>query len=212
MTRISICLCLCALFLSQQLVSGIGKQQPGSTSPQVATLVVGWNDEFNALNWDPRPRPNKPDISTRHRGLLGLTMGSDAPVDPRLPFNWATVSRVADVDIERYPILAVRAVNLKHPGWWDVSVQGCVKGNGDPTLGKEVKTPSLDHDGIILFDLHAQVKNGLDAGTNRLLVRLNIAGPKKGAHVEYDWIRFIRREDTERLRSNPNITELIVEP
>ena len=213
MWQIRTFLCVAAAIATAGSFGGAASlRETKSPAQKGAPLVVGWNDEFNALNWEPFAVPHKPDISMRHKGFLGLTLGSDAPVDPRLPFNWGTVSRVVEADTDRYPILAVRAIHLKAPGWWDVSLQGCQTTDPRTTIGKEVKTPSLDHDGTILFDLQAQVKNGLNTGTHRLLIRLNIAGPKKGTRVEYDWIRFIRREDEERLRSHMDIGELVVEP
>jgi hypothetical protein len=184
-----------------------------TSANQNAPLVVGWSDEFNSkTNWEPFPPPHKPDVSMRRKGFLTLSLGEGAEVNPKPAFIYATVFRRAEVDVERYPILAIRAVDLKGPSWWDVTIGGYGK-DGKPGLaGKETKTPSLDHDGIILFDLAAEVKNGLDSSSRVFRIRLNVAGVKKGGSVAYDWIRFIRREDAERLRSNPNVRELVVEP
>jgi hypothetical protein len=202
---------------------------------KVSSLVVGWSDEFNAMNWQPFPKPNAPDTSIRHKGFLKLSLGSGAADDLHdAAFYWASASRVVEVDVDRYPILAVRAVNLKGRSWWDVIIQGYDEKNGaangsalDPVrpgsaarrykaeggvVGKEIKTPSLDHDGVILFDLQAQVKNGLELGSHKIRVRLNIAGQQKGVSVEYDWIRFVRRQDAEQLRANPHIRDIVVEP
>ncbi len=186
---------------------------------RVPSLVVGWSDEFNGLNWQPFQNPNAPDTSLRHRGFLNLKLGSGATPEPNpAPFYWGSVSRTVDVDVDRYPILAVRAVNLKGPSWWDVIVQS-YGASGDPTqkeevrlVGSEIKTPSLDHDGVILFDMQAQAKSGLELSSHRFRVRLNIAGTQKGGSVEYDWIRFVRRQDAEKLRSNPRIGDIIAEP
>jgi hypothetical protein len=202
---------------------------------KVSSLAVGWSDEFNAMNWKPFPKPNAPDTSIRHKGFLKLSLGSGAADDlNNAAFYWASVSRVVEVDIDRYPILAVRAVNLTGPSWWDVIVQGYGEENStadrlvlEPPppgsqerrdkvasglVGKEIKTPSLDHDGVILFDLQAQAKNGLALGSHKIRVRLNIAGKQKGVAVEYDWIRFVRRQDAEQLRANPRIRDFVVEP
>ena len=207
MARICICLGIGTLLSTQRQPQAVASQQPSSA------LVVGWNDEFNSANsWEPFPAPHKPDISTRHKGFLTLSLGSGSEINPKPAFIYATVTRYAQVDVERYPILAIRAVDLKGPSWWDVSVQGYGQQGKPGLIGKEVKTPSLDHEGIILFDLLAQAKNGLDISSRNLRIRLNIAGTKKGGAISYDWIRFIRRGDAERLRANANVSELVVEP
>src|SRR5262249_15546336 len=143
---------------------------------KAAPLVVGWNDECNNKNiWQAFPPPNTPDVSARHRGMLQLRIGKGAIPDPNpFPYYWASVSRYLEVNLERYPILAVRAVNLKGPSWWDVTVQGSE--GGTTLVGKEIKSPSLDHDGIVLFDLQAQAKSGLEMGHQKMRLRLNVAG------------------------------------
>lgn len=176
-------------------------------------LVVGWSDEFNAKhNWQRFPPPHQPDLSQPHKGLLSLSLGSKSKTTPQPAFYWASATRFVEVDIERYPILAVRAVGLKGPSWWDVIVQGVEKESKTTLAGSEIKTPSLDHDGIILFDIQEQVKHGLELSGHRFRIRLNIAGLKQGGSIQYDWIRFVRREDAARLRTNPQVSELIVEP
>jgi hypothetical protein len=75
-----------------------------------------------------------------------------------------------------------------------------------------VKTPSLDHDGFVLFDLQAQEKNGLRLAGHRVRIRLNIAGTAPVGSVDYDWIRFIRRQDEARVAANPRIRDIVTEP
>ena len=216
------------------IVSALGGT---ANPPKPSPLVVGWGDEFNQMNWKPFPRPNSPSASLRRHGFLRLSLGPGATCVPNsAPFYWASVSRVVDVDTSRYPILAVRAVNLKGPSWWDVDVQGYYdSSDNSPSLkgdtrspsqfgyqvprsgfsgliGTEVKTPSLNHDGVILFDLGAQERNGLQLASHHVRIRLNIAGTAPGGSVNYDWIRFVRREDAVRLSANPRISDLVVEP
>jgi len=222
------------------IVSALGG---AANPPKPSPLVVGWSDEFNQMNWQPFPSPNSPDVSLRRRGLLRLSLGPGATCVPKsIPFYWASVSRVVDMDTYRYPILAVRAVNLKGPSWWDVDVQGYYDPSDNNTgflpfpslkgdtrspsqfgyqgprsgfsglIGTEVRTPSLNHDGVILFDLEAQERNGLQLTSRHIRIRLNIAGTAPGGSVEYDWLRFVRREDAERLSTNPRISDLVVEP
>lgn len=232
------CLASLTCLLSLTLLAST---RPGYADPAPSSaLVVGWSDEFNQMNWLPLPKPNDPDTSL-HRGDLKLSLGPGATCVPSsVPFYWASVTRVVDVDIDRYPILAVRAVGLHGHSWWDVDVQACQHpADGFPPflspapvstmltsphgivpfqegnwalVGAEVKTPSLDHDGIILFDLQSEVKNGLVWGSHLFRIRLNIAGTEAGGSVEYDWIRFIRRQDADRLAANPRIRDLVVEP
>lgn len=190
--------------------AGMCFARQGDPKKASATLVVGWHDEMDSPNWPVMPKPHTPDISARHKGFLRLSLGDCAMEPSPAPFSYATVSGEAEVDVERYPILAVRAVALKGPSWWDVSIQG--ENRNRQAFGKEIKTPSLNHDGIILFDLAPHIKQGPEVGSRFVRIRLNIAGTKKGGSVEYDWIRFVRRQDLERLRENPHISEFIVEP
>lgn len=103
-------------------------------------LVVGWNDEFNTdRNWTAFQPPNAPDISAPQRGVVRLRIGKNG-MERSIPFFWTSAWRIADVDVGRYPILAVNARNLRGPGWWDVVVQRWEKGR---PAGPEIKTPSL---------------------------------------------------------------------
>jgi hypothetical protein len=192
------------------------------------TVTVGWNDEFNSsTNWKSFPVPNSPDISMPRRGSLRLRIGKGA-VSSSGPFFWASAWRVAEVDSNRYPILAVNARNLKGPGWWDVVVQEWHDGR---LIGQEMKTPSLDHAGVILFDLSKSIKPPKHAETHpggtgewtgvgektkegrvQYRIRINIAGIKEGCSIEYAWLRFVRREDADRLSKNPRTQDIVVEP
>lgn len=208
MKQIWLCLCIGVWGTS---AGNDARPQDGKAVKEAKPLVVGWNDECNRPNWQSFPKPNAPDTSLRHKGFLGLRLGHGVVSDPPVaPFLWASVWRIAEVNTERYPIMAVRGMNLKGASWWDCIVQGYDDTKG--LIGKEIKTPSLDHDGVILFDLQTQTAKGLDLSTGKIRVRLCIAGTQKGGSVEYDWIRFVRRSDAELLRDNPRLRDIVVEP
>ena len=221
--RISLWVLSAAVLLATGAISPSRSERNAAEKPG-EPLIVGWNDEFNATtNWQTLPLPNKPDVTMANSGLLRLTLGSDAITNARPAFYWASMTRIAEVNMERYPILAVRAVHLKKASWWDVEIQAYepddgkqsendAKVPGHALVGSEVKTPSLDHDGIILFDLQSQANNGLKITARKFRLRISIASQSKGGSVEYDWLRFVRREDAERLRKNPRISGLVVEP
>ena len=96
------------------------------------SLVVGWSDEFNnPADWQSFPAPNAPDMSAPRKGVVRLKIGKRA-VDGSIPFNWASAWRIAEVDLKRYPILAVSVHDLRGPGWWDVTVQRWEKKEGLP--------------------------------------------------------------------------------
>lgn len=177
---------------------------PLHAAPGPAPLVVGWHDEFTRSLGDWKPFPGGgADVSRRRRGVLTLTLGPGAASDPRT-FAWAGVSRVVDVNLDEYPVLAVRVVRLSRDCWWDAVVQPV--GPGAP----EVKTDSLPERGLLLFDVRARV--GPTGDRQRLRLRLNVAGLRRGGSVDYAWVRFIRREDAERLRRQPDLQNTLLAP
>lgn len=192
----------------------VRRQECPPAAPLPSTrLVVGWSDALQDTHeWRPLPAPNCPDVLVAHPGRLRLTLGSRARNYRGFAFNWASMWRTADVDVDRYPILAVRTVDLKGPTWWCLEVQGYGISQGEPLVGSEVKTPDLGHAGLVLFDLQAQAAYGLELRPHKFRLRMSVAGVKLGGAVEYAWIRFVRREDLDRLRLDPDTGELIVEP
>lgn len=163
---------------------------PVCTAAQTGPLVVGWHDEFSRPVAWAATAPGGADISQRRGGTLTLTLGPTAVFDPNT-FAWASVSRDVEVDLNAYPILAVRALR--------------------------VSPDCLPERGLILFDIRAHLRQcGLsDAGSGgrqRLRLRLNVAGLKRGGSVDYAWARCVRREDAERLRRQPDLQAVLLAP
>jgi hypothetical protein len=174
-------------------------------------LLVGWSDELNLPRaWTALTPGGAPDVFRPRRGVMGLRLGRRAVLDNKITapyaYRWASVWRVATVDLDRYPLLAVRALRVSGDTWWDVTAQEWRNGS---VGGREWQTPSLDHPGLVLFDLARETGW---AGKMPIRLRLNVAGLRDGGAVEYAWVRFVRREDAERLRKNPDAQELVVAP
>lgn len=194
-------------------------------------LVVGWHDEFSRpMGWTPVVGGGA-DVSLHRSGVMTLTLGPSAAFDPRT-FSWAGVSRDINVNLDEYPILAVRALRVSHGCWWDANVQAL--NNGHP-MGTEYKSDSLPERGLLLFDVGAYFKRtgfpdgfgprpafsfsdvstsprAAFIGRQHLRLRLNVAGLKRGGSVDYAWVRFIHREDAERLRSQPDLQNVLLAP
>lgn len=172
-------------------------------------LLVGWHDEFTrAVVWAPFPGGNA-DVSHRLRGVVTLTLGASAASDPRT-FCWGGVCQDVDVDLSAYPILAVRALRVSPDCWWDGALQSSAGGR---PAGHEVKTDSLPEPGLVLFDVSARLHSPAGPnGKSRVRLRLNVAGPRLGGSVDYAWVRFIRREDANRLRRQPDLQNVLLAP
>lgn len=217
-------LAFCAFFLTGALL-------PVCSAPQTGPLPVGWHDELGRVAaWTPTAQGGA-DISQSRRGILTLTLGRTSVSDPHT-FSWASVSRDVDISLDEYPILAVRALRVSPNCWWDAIVQAS---DGGRLVGAEYKSDSLPERGLILFDVGRilrtprfpggfgrrpgiplrEVPASSDAGSGvhqHLRLRLNVAGLHRGGSVDYAWVRFIRREDAERLRRQPNLQTVLLVP
>jgi hypothetical protein len=134
-------------------------------------------------------------------GLLRLRLGEGSesgPTPEATPrtYHWASAYRYLTVDLDRFPVLAVRTVRVGgRETWWDAIVQEYLGGTGH---GPETRA-SLDNanvPGLLLFDLPA--RTGM-RGKKQLRLRLNVAGLQLGGTADYAYVRFIRREDAARL-------------
>jgi hypothetical protein len=120
---------------------------------------------------------------------------------------WATCSRFATVDLDRYPILAVRVLKVKGEGrtWWDVFVNDYKGGerHGSDICGR--LGPGTKP-GLLFFDA---TNGGKLTGNRQIQIRLNIAGMTQGAYADYEYVRFIRRQDRKRLERHPGLRNVL---
>ena len=176
-----------------------------------APLQTGWHDELNttaAQDWTWQPPQGRADLSAPSVGLLRLSLGANAQEDHigKETYYWATCARYAVVDLDRYPILAVRVLDVKggRNTWWDVTANEYLGGeNHGPDIGATLKPGTKP--GLLFFDLTAGSKL---AGKKRIRIRLNVAGLERGGYADYSYVRFIRREDRKRLEKNPDLQKV----
>ena len=176
----------------------------------VAPLQTGWHDELNTTavqDWTWQPPQGRADLSAPSAGALP-TLGANAQEDHigKETYYWATCARYAVVDLDRYPILAVRVLDVKggRNSWWDVTVNDYLGGeNHCPDLGATLKPGTKP--GLLFFDVTA---GGRLAGKKRIRLRLNVAGLERGGYADYSYVRFIRREDRKRLEKNPDLQKI----
>lgn len=166
----------------------------GSALAARPRVAVGWHDELNKpRRWTAFPPPNAAEKRVPRRGVMRLRIPPAAAQDPAPPFYWATVHRVAEVDLDRYPILAVRTTRLSGDTWWDFMVQEVQDGE---LVGPEYKTPSSREPGVLLYDLASET--GL-SGTRELRIRLNVARVTPGCWADYTYVRFLSRGEAASL-------------
>jgi hypothetical protein len=171
-----------------------------ATALGARTVPVGWHDELNDIReWTPFPHPHAAEKLTPRDGAMRLRIPLTVEQQPAPSFYWATVHRVAEVDLDRYPVLAIRTLRLSRDTWWDYMLQEV---QGGRLVGREYKTPSLRKPGLILYDLP---NSAGWTGKKQVRIRLNVARVKPGCWADYTYVRFVRREDAEVLRRNPNL-------
>src|SRR2546423_3170398 len=133
----------------------------GSTPPTSPPLRVGWHDEMSPgaeSRWRWEPPRGAADRSEPRQGILRLGLGDTSesgqtPDSPSRTYYWASAYRYLTVDLDRYPILAVRVTGLHGTEtWWDAIVQEYTGGSGH---GKETRASLKDAQtpGLLLFDV-----------------------------------------------------------
>jgi hypothetical protein len=188
----------------------------GGAEP-VEALATGWHDEMNrgaTARWTWAPPRGRADLSAPQPGTLRLRLG-DASESGQIPgptpraYYWASVYRYLRVDLDRYPILAVRAVRVGgNATWWDAILQEYTGGAGH---GPETRASLADArvPGLLLFDVPAETHL---TGKKRLRLRLNVAGLEPGGKADYSNVRIIRLEDNARLREAPDLQDVALRP
>lgn len=205
MSRLGVGLCLLVATASVGFCSPDGS--PGYSATSAPVLPVGWHDELaDVREWSPYLAGRKPRLSRPRVGSLALSVTPPRQKSDRTPFYWASVYRMAEVDLDQYPILAVRTLRVSKGAWWDFMVQE-VK-NGQP-VGQELKTESLREPGLLFLDLPKSA--GL-TGRKKVRIRLNVAHENGVGTAEYAWARFIQRSDVDTLRRNPDLHRVLLSP
>ena len=188
-----------------------------NAAKQTEALATGWHDELNrnaARQWMWSPPQGRADLSAPKPGILRLRLGEQSesgqtPEPAQRAYYWASAYRYVTVDLDRFPVLAVRAVHVQGDNtWWDAIVQEYRGGTGH---GPETRASLTNAQvpGLLLFDVPAET--GM-RGKKQLRLRLNVAGLQRGGAVDYTYVRFIRREDAARLRDVPDLQSVVLCP
>ena len=186
MKRFNFNLLFCALLA---IPTGSAFAQSGSRARQAAPLVIGWHDEMNDPNsWHPLGQENPPDVYAEHKGSLTLRL-PHVPDGYPYQFQWSGVTRTLSANLARYPVLTARVSNLELGSYAHLDVEERDV-NGKPV--RSWRSPTLTHSGITLLDMGKVA----GADTRRLTLRLIIGGRLAGAKGEYDWVRFVSRNDS----------------
>ena len=179
---------------------------------KIEPLHAGWHDELNETaihDWTWQPAQGRADLSAPKEGVLRLSLGDKSQEDHigKDTYYWATCARYATVDLDRYPLLAVRVLKVKgkRDTWWDVKVNeykgGTVHG---ADIGGTLKRGRRS--GLLFLDL---TENGKLTGKKQIRLRLNVAGLERGAYADYSYVRFIERKDRARLEQNPDSQKVL---
>lgn len=171
---------------------------PGSQCPVVdpqKSIMVGWHDEFTtSRRWSPLNIDNKASVELGRGDVLGLTLGH-VPDGWPYTFQWSGVTRDLRIDAARFPILMAHVPSVQGYAHMDVDVLDA--------RGKSVRTlrsTTLNAKGISSLDLAQE----LHPATYNLRLRLIVGGPNEGCHADYDWVRFVKREDAAFLTAHPD--------
>lgn len=231
-------LALCALALLPANAALSRKHVPRKTVPaayshsvrqgmQHKPLIVGWHDEFNtSQGWSPWTAGGK-DILSQRYGALRVTLGNTSMFMKEFGHYRAGVWQDFDVDLNRYPLLAVRVTRFEAGSSWDINLfeyrdpnapdaRDITHGGGIPVPGNPqglaadiVANSSGRYRAEMIF-VDVQENTRRKPGKSHVRLLLNLSGPQKGAFADYAWARFIRREDVERMRNNPTSRNLPV--
>lgn len=183
---------LCSLF-----AVGVGSAfgQANGKAGQTAALAIGWHDEMNDPGlWHQLGMENPPDVYAARKGSVTLRL-PHVPDGYPYQFQWSGVTRAVSADLGRYPILMARISSLEEGSYAHLDVE-----ERDIT-GKAVRSwrsPTLTRPGITLVDMG----KAAGADTRRLTLRLIIGGKLTGARGEYDWVRFVNRNDAAFLQAH----------
>ncbi len=168
-------------------------------------LVVGWHDEFKELDgWKPLGPPNQPDVFAGRDGVITLRL-AHVPKGFPYAYQWGAVTRTAVVDLRRYPVLIARVPSIRDGSYAHLNVHEH-DFQGRPV--RSLRAPTLHRPGLCILDVGKPWGNQ----TRRIAVQLIVGGSLSGACCEYDWIRFVRREDLPFLEAHPEWNKVTLKP
>ena len=163
--------------------------------------VVGWHDELNDLSlWKPVGADNPPDIYATHPGRLTLRL-PHVPAGYPYEYQWSGVARSIMADLNRFPVLAAHVSSLAPGSYAHLDVEE--HGFGGRTV-RTWRSTTLTRPGVTSVDLGKEFKPGMW----RLTVRLIVGGKLAGAKCDYNWVRFVRREDTAYFQEVPDSQDI----
>lgn len=166
--------------------------------PAPPPLRIGWHDEMNRLGaWKPLAMENQPDIYASRPGVLTLRL-PHVPQGFPYAYQWSGVTRSLSADLAHYPVLIAHVSRLSAGSYAHLDIEE------RDLAGRVVHTwrsPTLTHPGLTVFDI------GKEMGPNvwRLTLRLIVGGKLEGAECDYNWVRFVRREDVAYLQEVPTL-------
>ena len=184
------------------LACGPATGQTGPVRSRPPAIEVGWHDEMNDPSlWRPLGLENQPDIYASRPGALTLRLPHVPDGFPYL-YQWSGVTRSISTDLGRFPVLVADVGSLGDGSYAHLEVE--VRDiHGRPV--RTWRSPTLVRSGLTALDLGKEL--GPDVW--RLTLRLIVGGKLAGAKCEYNWIRFVRRQDMARLREAPDFPHIV---
>lgn len=171
-------------------------------SASLLPLRIGWHDEMNRLGtWKPLAMENQPDIYAARPGLLTLRL-PHVPSGFPYAYQWSGVTRSLSADLAHYPVLVAHVSRL------DTGSYAHLEAEERDIAGHAVhiwRSPTLTRPGLTILDL------GKEMGPSvwRLTLRLIVGGKLEGAECNYNWVRFVRREDVAYLQEVPTLQRIV---
>ena len=179
---------------------GVG-QKSGSKNakrPLRAPLVVGWHDEMNAPGlWKPLGAENQADCYATRTGAVTLRL-PHVPDGYPYPYQWSGVTRTVSADLAHYPVLIARVSSMEPGSYAHLDIE---ERDFAGRTTHSYRSPTLTAPGLTLVDLGREI----GPSVRRLTLRLIVGGKLAGAKCEYDWVRFVRREDVGYLKEVPDL-------
>lgn len=169
-------------------------------------LLVGWNDEMDSgTAWQQLTTANPVDVFASRPGLLSLRL-PHVPQKYPYSYQWSGLQREVTVDLARYPVAVARISRMQENSYAQLSIAEY------DYAGHEVKSwisLGLTSPGLAIVDIG---KEWGVADTRRFKLRLIVGGALQGASCEYDWVRFVNREDVPFLQAHHDWQKVELRP
>jgi hypothetical protein len=161
-------------------------------------LQIGWHDEMNEPRlWSPIGPENPPDVYAERLGVLTLRL-PHVPQGYPYAYQWSGVTRSISADLAHFPVLMARVGGMEDGSYAHLDIEERdFKGHAVRTW----RSPTLTRPGLTTIDLGKEI----GPTVRRLKLRLIVGGKLAGAKCDYNWVRFVRREDVARLNEAPDL-------